>query len=514
MHRAGSMIHHRKHPLACGNRNWSDQDPEQSPGIMRTDRGDPDESGTTDKGSILQISGPEEETDLVYSMNRKGEVFMAYCKSCGAELPEHAKFCLNCGAVISGGPRDGADGTDAENEASGGKEGGMGDPSPMQSGAPGAIREDIGISEDDPRYTGNEAAGNPYGTAPGNGNEAARGQTGGTPDAGKIEKPEEKKRMSPWLGIILLAAAIVGLFLNSWISLVLGGAIFVLAIVCLVKRAKLKGFAIAALVISCFLIVVGSYHTTKGVQKLSIRFGGTRPLSAVGTYIGEDGTGLTLFLDGTGTYYDQGSGSFDQRIVWNYDKNQVRWFYNHINQVIYADVKNGDMKELYFQCKAGPLFWYDENYVKVTDEAEKMSISQYDVLIAKTLYGTEKPGSGSGLGETKPEQRTEEAKPEESSDEDQSSFFTDGVDPDLKAALDSYEAFVDRYVEFMESYDPDSSDALGMLSEYLEMLSEIEEFSEKIDSYDQDEMSAADLAYYLEVTGRCTKKLLSVNYGN
>ena len=49
-----------------------------------------------------------------------------------------------------------------------------------------------------------------------------------------------------------------------------------------------------------------------------------------------------------------------------------------------------------------------------------------------------------------------------------------------------------------------------MMTEYLELVKEAEEFSEKADAYDTDEMSPADLKYYMEVTTRCTEKMLEV----
>lgn len=86
---------------------------------------------------------------------------------------------------------------------------------------------------------------------------------------------------------------------------------------------------------------------------------------------------------------------------------------------------------------------------------------------------------------------------------------TNGVDPDLKAFLDSYEAYMDEYCEFMENYD--ASDA-KMLLQYAEMMTKYADFAEKADAYDSDTMSAADSAYYLEVMTRVNAKLAKVAY--
>ncbi len=83
-----------------------------------------------------------------------------------------------------------------------------------------------------------------------------------------------------------------------------------------------------------------------------------------------------------------------------------------------------------------------------------------------------------------------------------------GVDPQLKAALDEYEAFADEYVLFMKKYKDNPYNALGMLADYSNMLSRLAEFSEKINGYDVTKMSTVDYEYYMEVLERVNKKLL------
>ena len=86
---------------------------------------------------------------------------------------------------------------------------------------------------------------------------------------------------------------------------------------------------------------------------------------------------------------------------------------------------------------------------------------------------------------------------------------TGGVDPDLKAFLDSYEDFVDEYVEFMKKYMANPTD-LSLLGEYSDMMTKYTDFATKVEKYDTNTMSTEDAAYYLEVTGRCTQKMLEI----
>ncbi len=87
-----------------------------------------------------------------------------------------------------------------------------------------------------------------------------------------------------------------------------------------------------------------------------------------------------------------------------------------------------------------------------------------------------------------------------------------GVDPDLKAFLDSYEEFMDEYVDFMQKYNANPTD-LTLLGEYADMMQKYSDFAAEADKYDSKEMSTADAAYYLEVTNRITQKMLKV-YSN
>ena len=85
------------------------------------------------------------------------------------------------------------------------------------------------------------------------------------------------------------------------------------------------------------------------------------------------------------------------------------------------------------------------------------------------------------------------------------------IRPEVKEALDSYEAYIDEYVAFMERYKAaDATDMVAMMGDYTDMLSRYSEFSEKIDALGESELTNAELAYYLEVTNRVSQKLLSV----
>lgn len=103
-----------------------------------------------------------------------------------------------------------------------------------------------------------------------------------------------------------------------------------------------------------------------------------------------------------------------------------------------------------------------------------------------------------------PEETKEPAETEEPTEEPA------GVSADFKAVMDEYEKFIDKYVKFMKKYEKEGR-PLSMLSEYTELLTQYTEFAETMAAYNGDNLSAADYAYYIEVMGRVSQKLLELN---
>ena len=120
-------------------------------------------------------------------------------------------------------------------------------------------------------------------------------------------------------------------------------------------------------------------------------------------------------------------------------------------------------------------------------------------------------GAGASVSESKPaDNSTSKPAADEPKESDSANIIeTGGVDPDLKAFLDSYEKFVDEYVDFMKKYMANPTD-LSLLGEYTDMMTELTDFETKLDKYDSNNMSTEDAAYYLEVTTRCTQKMLEI----
>ena len=100
-----------------------------------------------------------------------------------------------------------------------------------------------------------------------------------------------------------------------------------------------------------------------------------------------------------------------------------------------------------------------------------------------------------------------------SSDSSASTSSTDAslVTPEFKEMMDSYEEFMNQYCDFMEKYEnADAADQAEMLADYNSMLQQEADWAQKLDEVDENTLSAADYAYYLEVTGRVEQRLLEI----
>lgn len=85
------------------------------------------------------------------------------------------------------------------------------------------------------------------------------------------------------------------------------------------------------------------------------------------------------------------------------------------------------------------------------------------------------------------------------------------VDPEFKAALDQYEAFIDGYCDFLEAYlTADTDTQLSMMEDYAAWMSQYTEVMDAVRTLDacQDEMTPAQLSYYIEVTARVSQRMI------
>ena len=85
------------------------------------------------------------------------------------------------------------------------------------------------------------------------------------------------------------------------------------------------------------------------------------------------------------------------------------------------------------------------------------------------------------------------------------------IRPEIKEALDSFEAFFDEYCDFIQRYEASPND-LALLKEYADYLSQYNDAMSKMDALNDGSLNDAELAYYLEVTARINAKLMNTAF--
>ncbi len=95
------------------------------------------------------------------------------------------------------------------------------------------------------------------------------------------------------------------------------------------------------------------------------------------------------------------------------------------------------------------------------------------------------------------------------SDDETSGDAGDGIRPEFKEAIDTYEAFFDEYIEFMKKYSESESD-VSLLGDYMDFIEEYADTMEKLTVLETQEMSTEEMLYYTEAMLRINNKLLEL----
>lgn len=107
---------------------------------------------------------------------------------------------------------------------------------------------------------------------------------------------------------------------------------------------------------------------------------------------------------------------------------------------------------------------------------------------------------------------TEETETKDTNEKTNDSSNDSGViRPEIKAAIDSYEAFVDEYCEFMKKFASSGGSDLTQLADYTSYLTKLADMETKMDAIDDEDLNALEEAYYSEVLLRCSQKMLTAS---
>ena len=93
----------------------------------------------------------------------------------------------------------------------------------------------------------------------------------------------------------------------------------------------------------------------------------------------------------------------------------------------------------------------------------------------------------------------------DSSNED----VSDDINSDFKEAMDSYEEFINEYVDFMKKYKKNPND-ISLIKNYADYMSRYAEFASDFSDWENEDLSTAEATYYIEVQSRVSKKMLEI----
>ena len=86
----------------------------------------------------------------------------------------------------------------------------------------------------------------------------------------------------------------------------------------------------------------------------------------------------------------------------------------------------------------------------------------------------------------------------------------DGMRPEFKEAMDSYEAYFDEYIVLMDKLEKDAGN-LKLMLEYAKFMASYEDTMKKFEAWEDEDMNDAESLYYIKVQNRINEKLYAAS---
>lgn len=99
---------------------------------------------------------------------------------------------------------------------------------------------------------------------------------------------------------------------------------------------------------------------------------------------------------------------------------------------------------------------------------------------------------------------------EEAVEPEDVSAAAEGLRPEIKEAIDSYEAFFDEYCDFMAKYSS-SDDTISMLADYADFMQQYADTMEKLQAMEDQDLTDEETIYYVDAMARINQKLLETS---
>lgn len=164
---------------------------------------------------------------------------------------------------------------------------------------------------------------------------------------------------------------------------------------------------------------------------------------------------------------------------------------------------NGNLNKNYDVFYDEGLISDDKNLVIYYAKDDYVLVKNNSETIPSTEPSTETSTEPSTEPATEPATEATTTPPTEESKD------STAIDPEFKAAMDSYEEFMDGYVKFMKKYMSNPND-LSLLADYATYMGNYSDFVEDFEKWEDEDLNEAEAAYYLEVVTRVNKKMLEI----
>lgn len=87
-----------------------------------------------------------------------------------------------------------------------------------------------------------------------------------------------------------------------------------------------------------------------------------------------------------------------------------------------------------------------------------------------------------------------------------------GIRPEFKKAMDDYEAFFDKYIDFINKYENASTtELMALMADYMQYMTDFAEAMDSMEEMESQDMSTEETLYYAQVTSRISAKLMAVS---
>ena len=191
-----------------------------------------------------------------------------------------------------------------------------------------------------------------------------------------------------------------------------------------------------------------------------------------------------------------GSDSFDAIFIINKDGNVIAYS-PYYGQTEEEWVKGDNSESIIF---GDSEFVIEDNEMVMTADGEKL-------YLAKISDRQDKEFLDELLETEKSDEETKQVEEPEQETKEESNVSDNTIRPDVKEAIDAYEAFVDEYCEFMKKYSESNGTDLSILKDYVTFMSKLEDYTNKMDEM-EDDLTDAEYWYYVDVLNRCNEKML------